>query len=145
MGVLVIPGIGRPSFCWVDKVAQFGIIAIFVKTTEHMSALPQDWSREDFLALALHYAANADLEITAEERDYMRQLCGEAHCQKAAAYDDQHSDYEVLETLMAMKERFFPAQEGSEELKAHLAGLFRADDDYSHLEHNMMRGMERIW
>ncbi|MCB0636909.1 MAG: hypothetical protein KDC54_09850 [Lewinella sp.] len=109
-----------------------------------MLATPQDWSREDFLALALHFAANADLEISPEEKDYMRQMCGETHCTKAAEYDDHHSDYEVLQTLVDMKDQFFPGTAGSEELKSHLTALFQADHDYSHLEHNMMRGLERI-
>jgi hypothetical protein len=114
------------------------------QTTDLMTAIPQDWSREDFLALALHFAANADLAISDTEKDYMRRICGEAHCRKAADYDDNHSDYEVIQTIFKLKEQFFPGEQGSEELKGHLTALFKSDDNYSHLEHNMMHGLERF-
>lgn len=108
-----------------------------------MSAIA-DWTRDEFLALALNYAARADLEISAPERAYMKSLCSDGDCEKAMAYSESHSDYEVVQTLISLKEQFFPGPEGKEELAGILTGLFNADNDYSHLEQNVMRGLKRL-
>ena len=110
-----------------------------------MSTIPQDWTREDFLALALSYAANADLNVTDSERAYMKSLCGEIHCEKAKAFNEGHSDFEVIQALGDQKEHFFPGKDGTEELMSFLTGLFQADDDYNRLEQNVMRGLKRIF
>ncbi|PSR11024.1 MAG: hypothetical protein DA408_08950 [Bacteroidetes bacterium] len=110
-----------------------------------MSLVPNDWIKEDFLALVLDYAAHADLEISSAERAYMKNLCGEAHCEKAAAFNEAHSDYDVVQVLADMKEQFFPGAEGTSQLTQHLLVLFHADHDYSHLEHSLMRGLQRLW
>ena len=53
-----------------------------------MSLIPSNWIREDFLALALRYAAGADLNISADERDFMQNRCGKEHCEKAKAFSE---------------------------------------------------------
>ena len=110
-----------------------------------MSLIPNNWIQEDFLALALRYAAEADLNISADERDFMQNRCGKEHCEKAKAFSEGKSDYEIIQVLTEMKETFFPGEEGTNTLKGHLLGLFKADDDYSHLEHNLMLGLDRLW
>ncbi|WP_044086218.1 hypothetical protein [Lewinella cohaerens] len=110
-----------------------------------MSLIPDNWIREDFLALALHYAARADLNISADEKEFMQNRCGKAHCEKAKAFSKDKSDYEIIQVLTEMKGRFFPGEEGTSTLKGHLVGLFKVDDDYSHLEHNLMLGLDRLW
>ena len=110
-----------------------------------MSEQPTNWRKEDFLALLLFYAARADLNISETETDYIASLCGDEHCKIAKDYAGELSDYEVIESLKNMKGSFFPGEEGTAELHQHLETLFRADDDYSHLEHNILRGLERLW
>jgi len=110
-----------------------------------MSQLPKDWSKEDFLALTLQYAAGADLNISTDERDFMQSRCGKEHCEKAKAFSKDKSDYEIIQVLTQMKETFFPGEKGTSTLKGHLVSLFNADHDYSHLEHNLMRGLDRLW
>lgn len=103
-----------------------------------------DWTRDQFIALALSYAARADLEISEPERAYMKSLCSEEDCEKALTFSETHSDYEVVQTLIRLKEEFFPGAEGKEKLTQILTGLFQSDDDYSQLEHNVMRGLQRV-
>lgn len=110
-----------------------------------MSEQPTNWRKEDFLALLLFYAASADLNISEEETNYIASLCGEEHCTIAKAYGENRSDYEIIESLKNMKDSFFPGEKGTAELHNHMETLFRADQDYSHLEHNILRGLERLW
>lgn len=110
-----------------------------------MSEQTNDWQKEDFLALLLLYASRADLNISDEERQFMSKLCGEGHCAKAKAYSESRSDYEIIERLRTMKEDFFKGAEGTAQLHSHLVALFQADDDFSHLEHSVMHGLERLW
>ncbi len=110
-----------------------------------MSNMPQDWTRNDFLALALNYAAQADLTVTDSENNFIKSMCGEEHFAKAAAFNAEHSDFAVVQAISAQKEHFFPGASGTEELVSLLTGLFNADDDYSHLEQNVMRGLKRIF
>ncbi len=110
-----------------------------------MSLVPSIWIQEDFLALALHFAARADLNISEEERGFMQSRCGKEHCEKAKAFSAGKSDYEIIQVLTEMKETFFPGEEGTSTLKGHLVSLFYVDHDYSHLEHNLMLGLDRLW
>ena len=110
-----------------------------------MPALPEDWVREDFLALALSYAANADLEFSEAERAHLKRLCGEAHCAKAQAYMSSLSDYEIIGAITDGRSRFFPGEDGARTLDLHLRAFFQTDDDFSQMEHQILHALERLW
>lgn len=110
-----------------------------------MPVIPNDWTREDYLALALSYAAAADLEFNEAEREHLKRQCGEPHCAKAKAFMAPLSDYEIIEAVTSGRERFFPGEDGLRTLDLHLRAFFQTDDDFSQLEQNILRALERLW
>lgn len=109
-----------------------------------MSQSPNDWQREDFIALVLHYAANADLNISSEEQGLITKMVGQAHYDKALSYFNDASDYETIQKIVELKGHFFAGDDGKEKLNAILLDLFKSDEDFSSMEQNVMHALDRI-
>ena len=53
-------------------------------------------------------------------------------------------DVENIQTIITMKNRFFPGKEGKVKLLGYLEELFESDGQYSTMEKLMMRGLEKL-
>lgn len=109
-----------------------------------MSSSPNDWQREDFIALLLQYAANVDLEVTPPEKNLILKMAGKAHYDKALAFFNQASDYETIQRLIELRGHFFAGEKGKEQLHNLLLNIFSADEEFSAMEHVVMNSLERI-
>jgi hypothetical protein len=110
-----------------------------------MSHSPNDWQKKDFIALILHYAANADLEITDDEKALITKMAGKVHYDKAVAYFDSASDYEVIQKIIELKAVFFAGEAGKKQLHALLIDLFQSDEEFNSMEHSTLHALERIF
>ena len=104
----------------------------------------QDWTHDDFLALLTIYGAHADMEVSDDEKTWICQQFGEDHYQKANATYERLSDYDVIQAIMQMKERFFPGEQGKLTLRAMLERVFAVNHQFSTLEDIVLKGLDKV-
>jgi hypothetical protein len=103
------------------------------------------WNEREFMAFLLLYASKADAKTTDEEVKFIVNTFG------ADAYDSvlplfsSQSDYENIQTITSVKERFYPGTIGKVAIREHLVGLFEADGHYSSMEKVVMNALERLF
>lgn len=110
-----------------------------------MNKIPSEqWTKFDFLALVLIYASHADLRMTDPEVEWIKSQIGEDHFSNAKSLFDSQSDYQNIQSISLMKNRFFEGEDGTLDVQKYISSLFLADDDYSYLEDHMLRALKRI-
>ena len=109
-----------------------------------MSNDTQHWSQDDFLAFLTIFGACADMDFSEVEKDWIKDRFGEEAFEKGRHLYKQQSDYENIQTIMAMKERFFPGDQGHKVLVGTLKKLFSVDHDFSQMEKLVLRGLEKL-
>ncbi|GAA4400398.1 hypothetical protein GCM10023187_13550 [Nibrella viscosa] len=104
----------------------------------------ESWSKRDLLALIMIYASNADLTITEEEKTLVKRKIGFEHYKTANSFFESNSDYETLQAIMQLKDRFYPGERGKEAIMQYLEELFDADGEYSNYEQVFQRYLGRL-
>lgn len=102
------------------------------------------WTKESFLSLLLIYASNVDMEMTEDEHQWIARNLGEGPYQMAKGFYDQHSEYEVLQKVLELKEDILPSGGALATCQEYLTGLFEADGEYSRFEHDVMHVLEKL-
>lgn len=110
-----------------------------------MHPATDSWNEKDFKALLLIYASKADGAMSDPEEGFIRSKLGEAALESALALFEAQSEYDNIQTIMQLKERFYPGQAGKEQLHADLIALFEADGEFSHIEEYILIGLERLF
>ncbi|MEM1323813.1 MAG: hypothetical protein AAGG75_26365 [Bacteroidota bacterium] len=108
-----------------------------------MSEQP-NWNFEEFSTFLLLYAADADLVLSPEEETLMKARLNEQSYEKVKTQYDSLSDYQRVQTIMSFKGLYYPTVERRDELIALIKKQFMADGDYSLLEKNMLRLLEKL-
>lgn len=98
----------------------------------------------EFLAYLLLYAASADLEISQQEIDTIKAKIGEQYFDKAYEKFQEWTDYERLQFILACKPRFFDTPDKREKVLHEMRQVFESDNDYSYMEKNIMRSLEKL-
>lgn len=102
------------------------------------------WTKESFLSLLLIYASNVDMDINEAEHDWISNKLGEDAYQKAREYFTEHSEYQVLQQIIKLKDQFLQEENSLETCKEYLNGLFASDGEYTTFEHEVYNLLEKI-
>lgn len=102
------------------------------------------WSRDEFVAFLLHYAADADMECTEEELDIIRRGLDAEHLKKVEAEYEAMTDFERISVIQAYRDQYFETPEQKAELLDAVENLFEADGEFDILEHNVYRMLQKI-
>jgi hypothetical protein len=109
-----------------------------------MKTTLQSWSKEDFLTYLLLYAANADFNITEEEKKFILNKVDEEEYDKIHRIFRRNSDFERSETVRILGERYCKEPGNKCDLRNDMIKLFFADDDFSILEKNFFIAIKKI-
>ncbi len=104
----------------------------------------RNWSHDHFTAFLLIYAAYADYVYDQSEREIILQYVPEAILKESENHFDQISDFERLQLIMELKEKYVKSSVDIELVKAMLNKLYRSDGDYSRAETYLNNFLERI-
>lgn len=104
----------------------------------------ENWTREEFMAFTLLYAASADFEVSDDERQNIKQIAGEAEMAKAEANLSSLNDYKAIQAILGYKEQYYATEEDKDQLLFDLRVLFESDDEYEINEQNMMRALKKL-
>jgi len=102
------------------------------------------WTKESFLSLLLIYASNVDMEMTEDEHQWIARNLGEDAYQTAKTYYDGHSEYEVLQQVMELKDDFLASEGALATCRNYLTGLFESDGEFSRFEHDVLHVLEKL-
>ncbi|MEQ8324095.1 MAG: hypothetical protein RIC15_04240 [Vicingaceae bacterium] len=87
---------------------------------------PEKWPYKDFLTFLLILGANADLEISEEEKDQIIFKVGEENYNRIKHIFDRQNDAQRIETVVKLYERFDQEIGGKENLAKTLREVFHA-------------------
>lgn len=104
----------------------------------------EHWSPKDFLALLMLYAAHADLVITDEETELIRRKAGENSYKTACRYFEKHSEYDTLEALLYLRERYHPGEEGKEYIMNFLQEFLSEEEGNVHYEESFRIYLNKV-
>ncbi len=99
---------------------------------------------QEFLAYLFLYGASADLVIKENEIALILERVGKEKYERARELFEGKSDYERLQFILSHKSVHFPNEEDKEKVLAQLKELFLADKDFSIMEQNIFRILQKI-
>ena len=102
------------------------------------------WNHDQFLCFLLLYASMADMEMSDEECELIRQKVGTENMDEIKEELDSNNDYERLQIIQKYKDQFFPNAEKKAELLVRIEELFEADGTYDRTEHNLFMMLRKI-
>ncbi|HMQ07294.1 MAG TPA: hypothetical protein PKC30_08330 [Saprospiraceae bacterium] len=102
------------------------------------------WNYEEFLCFLLLHASYVDMEFSEEEKMKLNEKFGPDLVAKMHDILYKMSDYETLETILAYKGVYFPTIDQKNEIMNSIKKLFFADGDYSIMEREMFRFLEKL-
>ena len=109
----------------------------------HLDEHPK-WNYKEFCAFLLIYGANADMEITKEEEAMIKSKVDEATYQEIRSDFNDVSDYDIIQIILTYKGLYFPTPERKNELLDMIKKEFYADGDFSVMEKNLLRLLEKL-
>lgn len=109
-----------------------------------MSETQTNWSREEFEAYLLFYAANADFIVTEEEKKLIHSKVSERAYAKMNAEFEKDNDYERIQKIILTVQRFDLNKEEIDVLLNEVNQLFEVDGEIDILEREYFIGLRRI-
>ncbi len=102
------------------------------------------YNYEEFSSYLLLYASMADMELTQSEIDLIKTKISEEQYQEIKADFDQANDFERLQTIEKYRGVYFPTAARAQELLSKIVKLFHVDGNFSHLEQNCLRLLNKL-
>lgn len=99
---------------------------------------------QEFLAYLFLYGASADLVIKENEIELILERVGKEKYDKALSLFEGKSDYERLQFILEHKSVHYPNDEDKQKLLSQLKEIFLIDKDFSIMEQNIFRILQKI-
>jgi len=104
----------------------------------------REWSHDHFTAFLLMYAAYADYVYDQSEREVILEYVPLSVLKESEDHFEKIGDFEQLQLIMELKEKYVKSSVDEELVKAMLNKLFRSDGNYSRAETYLNNFLERI-
>lgn len=102
------------------------------------------WNFEEFTTFLLLYASNADLELSLSEEIEMKKRLELQKYEQIKNEYDRASDYEIIQTILSYKGIYFPTLDRTKELLDMIKKQFFTDGEFSTLEKNAFRILQKL-
>lgn len=128
----------------IKKIVNYRLSTIYKKKhTAFMKNHPK-WNFEEFTTFLLLYASNADLELSINEEEEMKKRLDLDKYEKIKQEFDASSDYKIIQIILSYKGIYFPTLDRTKELLNLIKKQFFADGDFSTLEKNTYRILQKL-
>ncbi len=105
----------------------------------------KDWTKSDFLAYVLIYAANCDFIETDDEKNYILQLVPQDEYNEMHLVFDYDNDYQASQKIIDhIKEKDYSKEELGKILK-DIEGIFMSDNEYDSVEKILMIELKKLF
>lgn len=109
-----------------------------------MEYIQTDWTKEEFKAYLLSYAANANYFESEEEREKILEHVSKSQYKKIHKELDKDNDYQSIQKILYNLEKFDYSKNDLNKLVADIKALFAADNEVDLLESNMLLGLQKL-
>lgn len=109
-----------------------------------MGEFTTNWSHEELKAYMLLYCANADFNVSKEEKEYIKSRVGVEKYRKIHKEFEADNDYQRIQKIDAAIQRFDYSKEEIDEAFQSIKVLFLADGEMDILEQNILRGLKHL-
>jgi len=103
-----------------------------------------DWTRQEFKAYLLSYAANANYFESEEEKDMILEMVSSDIYKKVHRELAKDNDYQAIQKILYNIEKFNYSKEELHHLVEDIRQLFNSDGEYDILEDNMFRALGKL-
>lgn len=109
-----------------------------------MEAINTDWTREEFKAYLLSYAANANYFESEEEKEKILELVSRDQYKRIHKELAHDNDYQSIQKILYNLDKFHYSKEDLNSLIADIKSLFEANGSKDILESNMFLGLQKL-
>ena len=109
-----------------------------------MEYLQTDWTKEEFKAYLLSYAANANYFESKQEREKILEHVSKSQYKKIHKELDKDNDYQSIQKILYNLEKFDYSKNDLNKLVADIKALFAADGEVDLLESIMLLGLQKL-
>ena len=109
-----------------------------------MNQIFDTWDKDDFKAFLMIHLAHADLEVSQDELILIMKNVSTEKYRKVKKVWDNSNDYECLQMIKKLRERYFPGKEGKEELINGMIEFANADERFSTNEKILIGAMNKL-
>lgn len=102
------------------------------------------WNYNDFLAFLMVYAAYADLRISDEEKEFIRQRVGKEGFEKMVNFYEELNDIDRINVLVDFKKRFCHSEEDLKTILADFASVLKEDHNIDAGEAAVFLGLRHL-
>ena len=105
----------------------------------------KDWTKADFLAYVLIYAANCDFIETDDEKNYILNLVPQEDYNEMHLEVDHDNDYKASQKIIAHINEKDYTKEELEKILKDIEGIFLADGEYDSVEKMLMVELKKLF
>ncbi|WP_299116766.1 sulfurtransferase [uncultured Winogradskyella sp.] len=113
-------------------------------TLTHNNMEAPNWTKDEFMAYILLYAAHSDFKEDNHERNVIISKVDMHTFQKIHDEFSNDNDYQCIQKILASVEKHNYSSENMDQILADIKGLFFADGDFDIKEHSMLLFLKRI-
>jgi hypothetical protein len=103
-----------------------------------------DWTKEEFKAYLLLYAAKANFFEDELEREMILSMVNPSTFKRIHREINQDNDYQSIQKILLNVKKYHYSQENIEHLILDIQKVFDASEKEDLLEGNMLRGLKRL-
>ena len=109
-----------------------------------MQNFETDWTRQEFKAYLLSYAANANYFESEEERETIMNMVSQDIYRKVHRELEHDNDYQSIQKILYNLEKYHYSKEEVHRLVEDINNLFNSDGEHDLLEDNMLRALSKL-
>lgn len=109
-----------------------------------MSTIETDWTKAEFKAYLLSYAANANFFESEEEKELILEMVSADTYKKVHRELAKDNDYQSIQKILFNIDKFNYSKDELEHLVADVKNVFNSDGEYDILESNMLLALKKL-
>ena len=109
-----------------------------------LNEITTSWNKEEFMAFLMLHIGNADLKVSREELIVIGKIVNEEQFSQIQWVWSKCNDFECINIIRDMRNKFFPGEEGKENLLKEMIALAVSDEDFSSSEDMMIRSLKKL-
>lgn len=109
-----------------------------------MSEITTNWTKEEFKAYLLLYAAHADFIESEEEQELIRELVPVSSYKAIHKELEHDNDYQSIQKILHNVEKFNYSRDDLNQLMKDINTVFNADGAIDLQEENMLLALKRL-
>ena len=109
-----------------------------------MSTIETDWTKAEFKAYLLSYAANANYFESEEEKEMILDMVSADTYKRVHRELAKDNDYQSIQKILYNIDKYNYSKDELEHLVSDVKGLFNADGEYDVLESNMLLALKKL-